>query len=50
MSTPRSPSPGGSLILVFISALAILMFAWLVVNLGLALYQLEEMLEGVLWP
>jgi hypothetical protein len=50
MSTPRSPNETGSVILVFGATLAVLVFAWLIVNLGFALYALEEMLEGVLWP
>lgn len=50
MSTPRSPRPTGSVILVFGASIAVLVFAWLIVNLGFAVYQLEEMLEGVLWP
>jgi hypothetical protein len=50
MSTPRSPNEAGSVILVFGASIAVLVFAWLLVNLGYGVYQLTEWLESLLWP
>lgn len=49
MSIPRSPKEAGGVILVFGATVAILVFAWLIVNLGYGLYQITEWLEGMLW-